>query len=103
MTATDRFLEAPIEEARQGLREGGIPIGFIIVHRERIILARSQSLRSEAQRHPARMLGSCASIRFFKNGLAVLVGVDALGFEHTFLPRTDLDLAPDYNLVSEDL
>ena len=28
MTATDRFLEAAIEEARQG-REGGIPIGSV--------------------------------------------------------------------------
>jgi tRNA(Arg) A34 adenosine deaminase TadA len=71
MTATDRFLEAPIEEARQGLREGGIPIGFVIVHRERIILARSQSSRSEAQRHPARRNGCSVRARqyaFSKTG-----------------------------------
>jgi tRNA(Arg) A34 adenosine deaminase TadA len=37
MTATDRFLEAAIEEARQGLAEGGIPTGSVIVHRDRII------------------------------------------------------------------
>ena len=36
MTA-DPFLEAAIEEARQGLREGGIPIGSILVHQGRII------------------------------------------------------------------
>lgn len=33
----DTFLEAAIGEARQGLREGGIPIGSVIVYRGRII------------------------------------------------------------------
>jgi creatinine deaminase len=33
----DPFLEAAIEEARQGRREGGIPIGSVIVHQGRII------------------------------------------------------------------
>jgi cytosine/creatinine deaminase len=33
----DPFLEAAIEQARQGRREGGIPIGSVIVHRGRII------------------------------------------------------------------
>lgn len=28
----DRFMEAAIEEARQGLAEGGIPIGSVLVH-----------------------------------------------------------------------
>ncbi len=37
MVSTDQFLEAAIEEARQGLQEGGIPIGSIIVHRDMII------------------------------------------------------------------
>lgn len=31
------FMQAAIEEARQGLAEGGIPIGSVIVHRGRII------------------------------------------------------------------
>jgi len=35
--ARDPFLDAAIEEARQGLAEGGIPIGSVIVHRGRII------------------------------------------------------------------
>jgi cytosine deaminase len=35
--STDRFLEAAIEEARQGLKEGGIPIGSVIVHGDQII------------------------------------------------------------------
>ncbi len=33
----DPFLEAAIEEARQGMREGGIPIGSVLVHRGAII------------------------------------------------------------------
>ena len=33
----DEFLKAAIEEAERGLREGGIPIGSVIVHRGRII------------------------------------------------------------------
>ncbi|BAN50339.1 nucleoside deaminase [Metapseudomonas resinovorans] len=33
----DAFMQAAIEEARQGLVEGGIPIGSVIVHKGRII------------------------------------------------------------------
>jgi cytosine deaminase len=33
----DHFLEAAIEEARQGMREGGIPIGSVIAHGGKII------------------------------------------------------------------
>ena len=33
----DSFLSAAIEEARQGLREGGIPIGSVLVHGGEII------------------------------------------------------------------
>jgi cytosine deaminase len=35
--ARDPFLQAAIEEAQQGLAEGGIPIGSVIVHRDAII------------------------------------------------------------------
>jgi cytosine deaminase len=37
MVLMDSFLEAAIEEAQQGVQEGGIPIGSIIVHRGKII------------------------------------------------------------------
>ena len=37
MAGQDPFLEAAIAEAQQGLAEGGIPIGAVIVHRGRII------------------------------------------------------------------
>lgn len=33
----DDFMQAAIAEARQGLAEGGIPIGSVLVHRGRII------------------------------------------------------------------
>ena len=33
----DAFLEAAIEEAKKGLREGGIPIGSVLVHDGKII------------------------------------------------------------------
>lgn len=33
----DPFMQAAIEEAQQGLAEGGIPIGSVIVHKGRII------------------------------------------------------------------
>ncbi len=36
-TNSDPFMEAAIEEARQGLEEGGIPIGSVLVHDGRII------------------------------------------------------------------
>jgi cytosine deaminase len=37
MVARDPFLQAAIQEAQQGLAEGGIPIGSVIVHRGAII------------------------------------------------------------------
>ena len=33
----DAFLQAALEEAEQGLREEGIPIGSVLAHRDRII------------------------------------------------------------------
>ena len=36
-TAERHFLRAAVAEAEQGLREGGIPIGSVLVHGERII------------------------------------------------------------------
>lgn len=37
MASIDPFLQAAIAEARQGLAEGGIPIGSVIVHKGKII------------------------------------------------------------------
>jgi cytosine deaminase len=33
----DKFMRAAIEEAKMGIREGGVPIGSVIVHRDKII------------------------------------------------------------------
>jgi len=35
--STDRFLAAALAEARQGLTEGGIPIGSVLVHDGRVL------------------------------------------------------------------
>jgi cytosine/creatinine deaminase len=37
MTAHDQFLQAAIDEARQGGHEGGIPIGSVLVYEDAII------------------------------------------------------------------
>lgn len=37
MVSIDPFLQAAIAEARQGLAEGGIPIGSVVVHQGKII------------------------------------------------------------------
>jgi cytosine/creatinine deaminase len=37
MPTTDPFLQAAIQEARNGMEEGGIPIGSVLVHRGKII------------------------------------------------------------------
>jgi len=37
MVSNDLFLQAAIAEARQGLLEGGVPIGSVIVHRDAIL------------------------------------------------------------------
>ena len=33
----DQFMQAALEEARQGLEEGGIPIGSVLVHEGRVL------------------------------------------------------------------
>jgi creatinine deaminase len=43
----DDFLQAALDEARQGLREGGIPIGSVLV-RDRQILGRGHNRRRQA-------------------------------------------------------
>lgn len=69
----DPFLQAAIDEARQGLAEGGIPIGAVIVHQGRII-GRGHNMRVQkgdpllhgemsafqnAGRHPAAVYREC--------------------------------------------
>jgi creatinine deaminase len=72
---SDVFLQAAIEEARQGRLEGGIPIGSVLVHASRgIILGRGHNRRVQrnsavlhgemdalenAGRQPARVYREC--------------------------------------------
>jgi cytosine/creatinine deaminase len=44
MTAEEQFLQAAIDEARQGWREGGIPIGSVLVH-DGVIIGRGHNRR----------------------------------------------------------
>ena len=43
----DRFLRAALDEARLGLEEGGIPIGSVLVHQDRV-LGRGHNRRQQA-------------------------------------------------------
>jgi cytosine/creatinine deaminase len=42
----DKYMQAALDEARQGLAEGGIPIGSVLVYRGRI-LGRGHNLWKE--------------------------------------------------------
>jgi len=69
----DEFMRAAIEEAEAGLREGGIPIGSVLVHRGRIIgrghnrriqknsviLHGEMDALENAGRHPASIYQEC--------------------------------------------
>lgn len=69
----DEFLQAAIDEAEQGRREGGIPIGSVLVHAGRIlgrghnrrvqrgsaILHGEMDALENAGRHPARVYREC--------------------------------------------
>jgi cytosine deaminase len=48
MTQTDIFLQEAILEAKMGLQEGGIPIGSVIVHTDKIIDGHNKRIQKEA-------------------------------------------------------
>jgi cytosine deaminase len=106
MTSSDPFLVAAIDEARAGEREGGIPIGSVLVHRGRIlgsghnrrvqsgsaILHGEMDALERAGRHPARVyresilyttLSPCAMC----SGAILLYGIPhvIVGENQTFL------------------
>ena len=107
----DEFLQAAIEEAQQGLREGGIPIGSVIVHRGKIIgrghnrriqrgstvLHGEMDALENAGRHPASVyresvlyttLSPCAMC----SGAILLYGIPRviIGEHETFMGEEDL-------------
>jgi len=102
----DEFMRAAIDEAAQGLREGGIPIGSVLVHDGRIlgrghnrrvqrgsaILHAEMDALENAGRHPARVyresvlyttLSPCAMC----SGAILLYGIPRViaGENQTFL------------------
>src|SRR6267378_6033493 len=106
MTSTDPFLQAAVQEARQGLLEGGVPIGSVLVYRD-AILGRGHNRRVQkgsailhgemdalenAGRQPARVyresaiyttLSPCAMC----SGTILLYGIPRVivGENHTFM------------------
>ena len=107
----DRFMQAAIEEAQQGLAEGGIPIGSVLVHNgvnlgrghNRRIQKGSPILHGEmdalenAGRHPAKVyresvlyttLSPCARC----SGAILLYGIPTVtvGENQTFLGEEEL-------------
>jgi creatinine deaminase len=107
----DEFLAAAIEEARAGLREGGIPIGSVLVHDGRIlgrghnrrIQRGSATLHGEmdalenAGRLPARVYRECTIYTTLSpcsmcSGAILLYGIPrvVVGENQTFLGEEEL-------------
>jgi len=109
--ARDPFLDAALEEARQGLREGGIPIGSVLVADGRIIgrghnrrvQAGSTVLHAEmdalerAGRRPASVYRTCTLYTTLSpcamcSGAVLLYGIPRviIGENRTFQGEEDL-------------
>jgi creatinine deaminase len=107
----DEFLRAAIEEAERGLAEGGIPIGSVLVHRERIlgrghnrrvqkgsaILHGEMDALENAGRQPARVYRECTIYTTLSpcamcSGTILLYGIPrvVVGENHTFLGEEEL-------------
>src|SRR5947207_4393046 len=107
----DSFLAAAIEEAERGLREGGIPIGAVLVHGERI-LGRGHNRRVQrgsavlhgemdafenAGRQPAAVYRQCVMYTTLSpcamcSGAILLYGIPrvVVGENRTFVGEEDL-------------
>ena len=107
----DQFLAAAIEEARQGLREGGIPIGSVLVHNGAIIgrghnrriqrgsavLHGEMDALENAGRLPARVYRECVIYTTLSpcsmcSGAILLYGIPrvVVGENQTFLGEEEL-------------
>lgn len=107
----DEFMRAAREEAEQGLREGGIPIGSVLVH-DGVILGRGHNRRVQqgsailhgemdalerAGRHPARTYRECTLYTTLSpcamcSGAILLYGVPrvVVGENRTFMGEEEL-------------
>ena len=102
----DEFLKAAIEEAEAGLREGGIPIGSVLVHQSRIlgrghnrrvqkgsaVLHAEMDALENAGRQPARVYQECTIYTTLSpcamcSGAILLYGIPGvvIGENQTFL------------------
>ena len=107
----DRFMRAALEQARLGLQEGGIPIGSVLVHQDRILghghnrrqQAGSVVLHAEmdalerAGRHPAVVYRECTLYTTLSpcamcSGAILLYGIPhvVVGENRTFKGEEDL-------------
>lgn len=107
----DRFMQAAIDEARQGIAEGGIPIGSVIVHQGQII-GRGHNRRVQqgsvvlhgemdafenAGRQPAAVYRDCTLYTTLSpcpmcSGAILLYGIETviIGENKTFMGDEDL-------------
>jgi cytosine/creatinine deaminase len=111
MNSNDPFLQAAIEEAKQGLAEGGIPIGSVIVHNGKIIgrghnrrvqkgssiLHGEMDALENAGRQPAAVYRECVLYTTLSpcsmcSGAILLYGIPrvVIGEDKTFMGEEDL-------------
>src|SRR2546428_5041438 len=107
----DEFMKAAIEEAEQSLREGGIPIGSVLVHQGKIIgrghnrrvqngsviLHGEMDALENAGRQPARVYNECTIYTTLSpcpmcSGAILLYGIPrvVIGENQTFLGEESL-------------
>jgi creatinine deaminase len=107
----DRFLRAALDEARLGLQEGGIPIGSILVHQDRmlgrghnrrqqagsVVLHAEMDALERAGRQPAAVYRECTLYTTLSpcamcSGAILLYGIPkvVIGENRTFMGEEDL-------------
>ena len=110
-TTLDEFLRAAIDEAERGARDGGIPIGSVVVHESRIlgrghnqrvqrgsaVLHAEMDALEHAGRLPARVYRECVLYTTLSpcamcSGAILLYGIPrvVIGENQTFMGEEDL-------------
>jgi creatinine deaminase len=116
----DEYMKAAIEEAEKGLREGGIPIGSVLVHRETVIgrghnrriqknsavLHGEMDALENAGRRPASVYKECVIYTTLSpcsmcSGAILLYGIPrvVIGENRTFMGEEDLLRSRGVSLV----
>jgi cytosine deaminase len=97
MPTTDPFLQAAIEEARQGRAEGGIPIGSVVVHQGKIIGRGEMDALENTGRQSAAVYRECILYTTLSpcsmcSGAILLYGIPRviIGENRTFMGEEDL-------------